>query len=214
MLTAVGGRHMPTYGNSIPENAYTETIYGYFMEGKYNEVISILSLELQNFPRSRAALSLLGYSYYMIQDFPNAVRMYEQLTKLYPEIQEYKIHFAQSLYKAGLYAEATRACFQVDDPQHSQRMAMLQAAIKYQQDDLRSCVSLVDECIPDEPETVICLGCVAFKEQNYEEAKRNFMEAMNSLGYQPDLAYNIALCHYKMGQLSPALKYISEENLD
>ena len=36
-------------------------------EGKYADAARGLSAELQNFPRSRAALSLLGYCYYYMQ---------------------------------------------------------------------------------------------------------------------------------------------------
>jgi tetratricopeptide repeat protein 30 len=163
MMTAVPGTAMPMgggdYGSGqIPDGMYTETIYGWIQEGNYADVVSRLSYELQSFPRSRAALSLLGYCYYMQQDYPNAVRMYEQLSKLFPEVQEYKIYFAQSLYKAGMFPEATRAAFQVDDPQFTQRTSMLQAAIKYEQDDLRGCVALADECLPDDPDTIVCHG--------------------------------------------------------
>mmetsp|Transcript_32243 Transcript_32243/g.51375 ORF Transcript_32243/g.51375 Transcript_32243/m.51375 type:complete len:661 (-) Transcript_32243:3487-5469(-) len=207
-MTSHGGGVV--FGNQIAEGAYTEVIYGLLKDGKYGEVINKLTMELQNFPRSRAALSLLAYSYYMLQDFPNAVRMYEQLTKLFPEVQEYRIYFAQSLYKAGLYPEATRACFQVDDPQYAQRMAMLQAAIKYEQEDLRACEALADTCLTDDPETIICHACIAYKEGKYEEARQRFNDAMNTLGYQADLAHNIALCYYQMGQFGPALKHIAE----
>lgn len=69
-------------------------------------------------------ISLLGYCYYMMSDFLNAAKMYEELVKvtpsylrLYPgpskcakvtffrwfkvcpEVEEYKIYYAQSLYK-------------------------------------------------------------------------------------------------------------------
>mmetsp|Transcript_20767 Transcript_20767/g.20519 ORF Transcript_20767/g.20519 Transcript_20767/m.20519 type:complete len:173 (+) Transcript_20767:499-1017(+) len=33
---------------------------------------------------------------------------------------------------------------------------------------------------------------------------------MNSAGYRSDLAYNIALCYYKMKQLAPSLKHIAD----
>jgi hypothetical protein len=37
-----------------------------------------------------------------------------------------------------------------------------------------------------------------YKEEKYEEAKTKFQEALNSTGYQCDIAYNIALCYYKL----------------
>ena len=33
---------------------------------------------------------------------------------------------------------------------------------------------------------------------------------MNSLGYSCELAYNLALCNYKLKQLAPSLKHIAE----
>lgn len=37
-----------------------------------------------------------------------------------------QVYLAQSLYKAGMYAEATRAAVRVDSPQYQQRMIALQ----------------------------------------------------------------------------------------
>ena len=95
----------------IPEGQYTKTVYGLIKEKKYDEVVRILSIELQGLPRSRAALSLLGYCYYMMQDFESAVAMYDQLCKLHPEVEEYKLYKAQSLHKSGNYAEAVSSDF-------------------------------------------------------------------------------------------------------
>jgi len=195
---------------NIAEGARTETVYGLLRDGRWEDVVQLLTTELQKFPRSRAALSLLGYCFYMMQDWPNTVRMYEQLVKLFPEVEDYKIYFAQSLYKAGLYQEAMRASFQVEEPQYAQRMAMLQASTKFEQEDLRGCEALVDQCLPDEPETIICHACIAYKEGRFDEAKHKFEEAMNTLGYQADIAHNIALCDYQMGEFGPAMKVISE----
>jgi hypothetical protein len=61
------------FAGQVPEGQYTSTVYGYIKDKKYEEVVRLLSVELQNFPRSRAALSLLGHCYYMMQDFHNAV---------------------------------------------------------------------------------------------------------------------------------------------
>lgn len=69
---------MEFYGGlqrSVNEGQYTSTIYELIAESKHAEVVQILSHELQNFPRSRAALSLLGYCYYQLQDFLMASQM-------------------------------------------------------------------------------------------------------------------------------------------
>jgi tetratricopeptide repeat protein 30 len=52
--------------------------------------------------------------------------------KFYPEVDSYKLYYAQCLHKAGLYPEATKACLRVDSEQYAQRLLQLQAAIKYE----------------------------------------------------------------------------------
>ena len=124
----------------------TKYVYTAIKEHRYDDAIELLSQEVQNFPRSRAALSLLGYCYYHSGNYPLAVEMYEQLIGVVPDADEYKIYYAQSLYKAGMYPEATRASVRVDTEQHSQRMLLLQAVIKYEQSELSSCKSLLNQC--------------------------------------------------------------------
>eukprot|EP00455_Lapot_gusevi_P052587 TRINITY_DN8024_c0_g3_i2.p1 TRINITY_DN8024_c0_g3~~TRINITY_DN8024_c0_g3_i2.p1 ORF type:complete len:689 (+),score=158.90 TRINITY_DN8024_c0_g3_i2:116-2182(+) len=204
-LSSAGGA-----GARLQEGSKTTVIYGLIRDQKYADAIRLLTIESQNHPRSRAALSLLAYCYYHMQDFPSAASTYEKLVKFFPDVEEYKMYYAQSLYKAGMYPEGTRAALQVQDDQFHYRTLMLQAAIKYEQDDLVACKSLADQCQPEEPETIVSYGCISYKEGNFEEARQRFTDAMNLMGYQPDLAYNIALCHYKMKQYSPALKFIAE----
>uniref|UniRef100_A0A667XGE0 Tetratricopeptide repeat protein 30 n=1 Tax=Myripristis murdjan TaxID=586833 RepID=A0A667XGE0_9TELE len=157
----------------------------------YGEAIHILSNELQKHTKSRAALSLLGYCYYHIQDFPNAAECYEQLTQLHPEVEEYKLYYAQSLYKACAYPEATKATFVLDNPNSHTK-------------------TLVDQLPQDDPDYDVDVGCLLYQEEEYEEACKKFMSAMQVLGYQPELSYNIALCHYSLKNYTQAHKYIRE----
>lgn len=62
----------------------------------------------------------------MSSDFVTAAKMYEELIKVCPDNDEYKMNYAQALYKAALYPEATRAAVRVDNPQYAQKMLMLQ----------------------------------------------------------------------------------------
>jgi len=204
-LNAHGGQRKVGDGNNK-----TQAIYSMIRDGKYDDVIKVLTEELVTHPKSRAALSLLGYCYYYKQDFDQASTMYEQLVKLFPDVEEYRVFYAQSLHKAGLYADAGKAALAVKDDQFASRMQMLQAAVKYEQDDLIGTKSFLDNCPQDEPETIVAHACVLYKEGEFEKARGRFAEAMQSLGYQPDLAYNIALCYYKQKQYAPALKFISE----
>lgn len=123
---------------------------------------------------------------------------YEQLVKSVPDSDEYKMYYAQSLFKAGMFTEAARACLTVDNPAHSQRvrpstqghsagkgsetdqdpirvcwvlcsaghpkqMLKLQAAIKYEQDELAAARSYVDQCLTEDPDVVVAHACMLYK---------------------------------------------------
>lgn len=49
--------------------------------------------------QSRAALSLLAYCYFYMQDFVNAANCYEHLTIIFPDIEDYRLYYAQALYQ-------------------------------------------------------------------------------------------------------------------
>ena len=74
--------------------------------------------------QSRAAVSLLGYCYYQLQDFVNAADSYEQLSMLHPEVEEYKLYYCQSLFKACLYEEAMKVSHQIDNPKFQSQVCI------------------------------------------------------------------------------------------
>ena len=77
---------------------------------------------IYSYTQSRAALSLLGYCYYQMQDFVNAADAYEQLVYLNPEVEDYKLYYAQALYKAGLYDESMKQSCQIDNPTYQTKV--------------------------------------------------------------------------------------------
>jgi len=188
----------------------TKTVYHHIMEQHYEEAIRILSNELQNFPSSRCALSLLGYCYYHQQDFHNASQAYSQLVEACPDVDEYKIYQVQSLMKAGLCEDASQVCTTIENPEFTERVMLLQAAVSYEQDEVQLARSILDQCSPDAQERQVFEGALLWKEKRHAEAMKQFNDAMNTAGYQPDLSYNTALCYYSMQQYGPALKNIAE----
>jgi tetratricopeptide repeat protein 30 len=136
--------------------------------------------------------------------------MYDQLTKFFPEVDSYKLYHAQSLYKAGLYTEALKVAQQIENPEYADRILQLQIAIQYELEEISHAKSLIQQMPPDSAEMIIAQGCLLFKEEKFEEARQKFQDAMNMTGYQCDIAYNIALCYYKLKQLAPSLKHIAD----
>lgn len=219
MHTAMGMRPQTTGGGGttlgrmqaqMAEGTYTSTVYNMIRDHRYDEVVEILNTQLDEFPRSRAALSLMAYCYYHMGDYASAARAYEQLTKVCPGVEEYRIYHAQSLYKAGLYADAQKLCSLIDSEQHQQRVRKLQGAICYDMEDVVQTKGFLDKCSQEDPEVVVLLGCVQYKENNFEGALARFTEATNALGFKPDLTYNMALTYYRMQQYGPSLKHLAE----
>lgn len=127
--------------------------------------------------------------------------MYEQLVKYYPEVPEYRIYLAQSLYKAEMYDEAIRASNNIDKPEYIHQKSMLQFAIKYQLNELVESNKILNNAYIDRQDTLVCQGCVLYKEGKYEESKNKFEEA-KKLGETSDIEYNIGVCCYKLKMLS------------
>jgi tetratricopeptide (TPR) repeat protein len=111
------------------------------------QAISHLSYELQFCPRSRS-MSLLAYCYYMSQDFLNSARVYEQLSKFYPEVTEYKLYLAQSHYKNGDLEQALKVSQSISDPASSQKVILLQSLIRYEQDEIQHAKALLRQGTP------------------------------------------------------------------
>ncbi|CAH0550390.1 unnamed protein product [Brassicogethes aeneus] len=196
--------------NVINDGDFTKTIYNLIKDNRFNDAIKVL----HGIPESnstRAGLSLLAYCYFYIQDFNNAASYYEQLMEIYPENDDYKLYYAQSLYQACLFDEAYQISNKlVDKDDYKGQITKLQAAIKYSQEDVLSAKNLVDSCPSDDPDKEVNLGCLLYKDGNYEEALLKFQNNIQNQGFKPYLAYNIALCYYRMKDYGPALKHCAD----
>jgi tetratricopeptide repeat protein 30 len=194
----------------------TCAIYTLIREQNYHKAIEVLNIELTAHPTSRAALSLLGHCFYHVQEFTSCVQVYEPLMRLFPDVVEYRVYLAQCYFKVGMYQQAAQVACTIHspDPAIQQRMLHLLLQIEYEQDNLHRCKQLIEQLDTqhacDEPDTLVARGCVLYKEGMYEEATDKFQDAKHTLGDQPDLLYNTALCFYKLNNYAGAQKDIAE----
>uniref|UniRef100_A0A5K3FNF6 Tetratricopeptide repeat protein 30 n=1 Tax=Mesocestoides corti TaxID=53468 RepID=A0A5K3FNF6_MESCO len=193
----------------VCEGQFTSTIYGFVKERKYAEAIDILTQQRYVHPNSRAALSLLGYCYYQIQDFVQAADCYEKLAQDNPTNDDYKLYFAQSLYKASLFEPAMKVVVQIENPEYKDRVIKLQAAIRYGEGDMTGAAAFIEQCLVDDPDTSVNVGCLLYREGKYPQACKRFQQVMTVVGFQPTIAYNIALCFYQMKHYAQSLKHIA-----
>ena len=207
--------------SSVPNK--TETIYSLICDNKYQEVVDILLSELTaSNCQSRALLSLIAYCYYHLQDFENAAEYYEKLTRYYSYVEEYRVYYVQSLWKAGLYDDAIRASQSsyIITPKYQQQMLFMRASIKYEIDDINGSLSILNSSNDNDKkdddnnkgniEYMIGKACILFKEDKFIEAKKLFISAQNIVGFRPDLAYNIAVCCYMLKNYEEMDKIIDE----
>ncbi len=91
--------------------------------------------------------------------------------KLFPEVDDYKLSFAQALYKSGMYQEAQKACQNLDKPKYQQKIIQLQIAIMYEQDETHHMKSMNQQLGHETSERIIADGCLLYKEDKFEEAR-------------------------------------------
>ncbi|XP_015513201.1 intraflagellar transport protein 70A isoform X1 [Neodiprion pinetum] len=195
----------------IRDGEYTKTIYTMIKEQKYAETIQILITLMVTYPESRPCLSLLAHCYFYTQDFAGAAGCYEKLVQICPEEDLYKLYYAQSLHQACMYQEAWSVCSTiVDKPQLESKVTKLQAAIKYGQEDIAGAKAYVDQCSVEDVDTDINLGCLLYKEEQYEQALKKFSTALQIVGFKPHLSYNVALCYYRLKEYAASLKHIAD----
>ncbi|ORZ37245.1 tetratricopeptide repeat protein 30B [Catenaria anguillulae PL171] len=198
--------------SQIPAGKITHTIYSLLRDERFNDVTGLLNQELVTTPSSRPALSLMAYCYYQQQDWLGAAGCYEELIKYYPQVEEYKLFYAQALYKAGQFPAALDALASISNPAFADGVKRLQAAIKYESDDLTGCRALITQsAAPDDLDAIYNHACILYKEGKYAEAQAKFNDAAKRQGgFHPEVQYNMALCAYHRKEYVASLKYVAD----
>lgn len=156
-------------------------------------------------------MSLLAHCYFYTQDFIASAHCYEKLIQLCPNESIYKLYHAQSLHQACMYQEAWTICSNIINQSNLEyKVKKLQAAIKYGQEDIVAAKNLIDQCSIDDIDTEINLGCLLYKEEQYEQALKKFANALQIIGFKPHLSYNVALCYFKLKEYAASLKHIAD----
>jgi tetratricopeptide repeat protein 30 len=192
----------------IPEGQKTKMIYGYIKDQRYDEAIRVLNQELNFCPKSRV-MSLLGYCYYMAQDYLNASKVYEDLTYLYPNIDEYKLYYGQCLYKTGQYEDALKVSGAIQSKDYQKELILLYAYIRYEMDELQHAKTLC-QSFESESSFVTLEAAILLKEGRFEESRTKFDYSKGISGPSCELLYNLALCHYRLKQYDKCMQYIAE----
>jgi tetratricopeptide repeat protein 30 len=127
-------------------------------------------------PANRAVLSLLGHCYYHQGLYESACSTYETLVRLLPEIPEYRLYHAQSLYKAGDLTEASRVAEVITA--FPDAVEQLKVAIAHAADQPQECRRLIRAWSMDGPATSQNEGCILYLEGKYRYALHQLARRM------------------------------------
>ncbi|XP_055389914.1 tetratricopeptide repeat protein 30 homolog [Condylostylus longicornis] len=187
----------------------TKTIYSLIKEKRFEDVVEILS-NFKDIQTSRAGLSILAHSYYNLQKFIDAANCYEILCDLAPKEEKYKFYYAQSLYQAGIFEESLKILKQITSDELKQQVLQLQSTIQYSEEEYSMCQATLGQRPQDSSDTANDEGCLLYQAEIYDGALKKFHSALQMGGFNPLIAYNIALCHYRMKQKAQSMNYISD----
>jgi tetratricopeptide (TPR) repeat protein len=147
--TALGAGPARAPGVGVGDS-HTDALYALVERRQYAEALQALAARPGVVAGSRAALSLAAFCCYQLRDFAGAAQAYGELVAAHADAADealYTLYHVQSLYKAGQYADAQRACQRVDAAASgagvAERLRQLSAAIAYECDDLPTARALL-----------------------------------------------------------------------
>lgn len=195
----------------------TERVYGLIQDKDWTEAIALLSELLEDCAcgpsNNRALLSLLGYCQYSSEEYEDAASTYQKLCELCPESSEYQVYLAQALAKAGATEEASQVVVAMEEEGGElvsrEDLMRVKLVIKADSGDLAMAREMIDSDQGD-PENIICASAIAFHQGLYEEALSGFSRALDTFGFRPDLAYNMAICSYKLKDYGRAMEVVAD----
>lgn len=195
--------------NELRSGEYTKTVYTLINDQRYTDAISVLC-KIPESTMCRAGLSLLGYCYYQCQEYIEAANCYEQLCILVPIEAEYKLVYAQSLFQSGLFDEAYKITVTIEASHLKEKVLQLQSSIRYFNEEYTSTQALLAQRNAYHESTLNDEGCLLYQANVFDEALQRFTAALQSGGFNPLIAYNAAMCHYRRKENAQALNYIAE----
>jgi len=197
-------------GNEHGVGGFTRKVYTLIRDHRYTETIEFLEDKLISYPTSRAALSLLGFCHFQLQEFGPAAEAYERIVEFYPELEQYKLHYAQCLFKSGLTADATKVLTGVKSEKCAQQVLKLKAAIRFAEDDLSGAQQILAEVKQEDIQTQINAAVMMIRDEKYSQALEKLLQCQRRSSWDAHVVYNIALCYYRMHELKECSKHCNE----
>jgi tetratricopeptide repeat protein 30 len=131
------------------------------------------------------------------------------LCDLCPDVPEYKLYYAQSLYQAGLFEEALKVANMIEVEHLKEKVLQLQSAIYFSNEDYTASQAILLKRQSGSAQTLNDEACLLYQANIYEDSLQRFFLSLQT-GFNPLTAYNAALCHYRKKEFSQSLNMIGE----
>lgn len=123
----------------------------------------------------------------------------------------FRFYYAQSLYQAGIFGDALKVLKQISDNEELKEQCLqLQSAILYSSEDFAGAQSVLNQRTGGKAETLNDEGCLLYQADQFETAVQRFNSALQVGGFNPLIAYNLALSHFRKKEKTQALDYTSK----
>lgn len=100
-----------------------------------------------------------------------------------------------------------------DDEELKEQCLQLQSAILYSSEDFAGAQSVLNQRASGSAETLNDEGCLLYQADQFERSVQRFNTALQVGGFNPLIAYNLALSHFRKKEKAQALDFISKEKL-
>lgn len=120
----------------------------------------------------------------------------------------FRFYYAQSLYQAGIFVDALKILKQIgDNVELKEQCLQLQSAILYSSEDFAGAQSVLNQRAGGTAETLNDEGCLLYQADQFENAVQRFGMALQVGGFNPLIAYNLALSHFRKKEKTQAIDY-------
>lgn len=107
--------------------------------------------------------------------------------------------------------EALKTLSQITDcDELKDEILQLKSAILYATEDFAGAQSVLNQRTAQTAKTCNDEGCLLYQAEQYTQASQRFNQALQIGGFQPLVAYNLAVSHFRKNEKSQASDYTSE----
>lgn len=119
-----------------------------------------------------------------------------------------RFYYAQSLYQAGIFGDALKVLKQISENEELKEQCLqLQSAILYSSEDYAGAQAVLNLRAGGNAAILNDEGCMLYQADQFENAVQRFNNALQVGGFNPLVAYNLALSHFRKKEKSQALDY-------